>query len=283
MSDENQNRETKPIGKRYQGSPLTVTRDAFEAYARATEDVNPRYAGPDSVAPPMYHVRPFIDVMFQMASDPELALDLLRLVHAEHDMTFHEVLNDGDILEVSGTLQSYEQKGSGILVTYGLTGTVSGVVAIEGTTSYFIRGAAPAKSGKSKTTSRQTVAMPEPDWSILQPVQFDQALRYATVSGDDNPIHTDEATAKAAGLPGCILHGLCTMAFAQRDLINQYCAGDPSRLKRLAVRWARPVFPGDTLCLKVWAQEDGSLSFHTENEAGKVVMSHGRAQIQGTH
>ena len=40
----------------------------------------------------MYHVKPFIDVMFKMASDPELDLDMLRLVHAEHDMTFHKTM-----------------------------------------------------------------------------------------------------------------------------------------------------------------------------------------------
>jgi acyl dehydratase len=122
--------------------------------------------------------------------------------------------------------------------------------------------------------------MKPPDFSVVQPVSIDQALRYATVSGDSNPIHTDEETAKAAGLPGCILHGLCTMAFAQRDIVSRYCAGDPSRLQRLAVRWAKPVFPGEVLQLKVWEQEDGVLSFVTENDAGQVVMKQGRAQIR---
>ena len=36
--------------------------------------------------------------------------------------------------------------------------------------------------------------------------------RYADASGDPNPIHTDEEFAKSVGLPGCILHGLWTMA-----------------------------------------------------------------------
>lgn len=280
MSHENQRKGPVPLGKTYQGKPLAVTRDAFEAYARATDDTNSRYLGAESVAPPMYHVAPFIDVMFQMASDPELKLDLLRLVHAEHDMTFHQVLQDGDILEVSGSLNALEEKGSGTLVTYGLSGVVAGTVALEGTTSYFIRRPASEIKKTDKRPKRTQTVAPEADWSTQQVVHRDQALRYATVSGDDNPIHTDEATAKAAGLPGCILHGLCTMAFAQRDLVNQFCDGDPSRLQRLAVRWARPVFPGDTLRLKVWSEETGHLTFQTENEAGQVVMSNGRAEIR---
>ena len=40
--------------------------------------------------------------------------------------------------------------------------------------------------------------------------------RYAEASGDPNPIHTDPEFAKNAGLPGCILHGLWTMAQVAR-------------------------------------------------------------------
>ena len=36
--------------------------------------------------------------------------------------------------------------------------------------------------------------------------------RYAAASGDPNPIHTDEEFARNVGLPGCILHGLYSMA-----------------------------------------------------------------------
>ena len=103
-------------------------------------------------------------------------------------------------------------------------------------------------------------------------------MRYATVSGDDNPIHTDEDTAKAAGLPGCILHGLCTMAFAQRDIIKSFADGEPTRLRELSLRWSKPVFPGDTLTLKVWEQDD-SLQFITEGADGKPVVLNGRAVI----
>ena len=51
--------------------------------------------------------------------------------------------------------------------------------------------------------------------------------RYAEASGDPNPIHTDPEFAKQAGLPGCILHGLWTMAQVARA--NSAIAdGDPA-------------------------------------------------------
>ncbi len=39
-------------------------------------------------------------------------------------------------------------------------------------------------------------------------------IYYAAASGDFNPIHLDKEIAQAVGLPGNILHGMCTMAWA---------------------------------------------------------------------
>jgi acyl dehydratase len=64
-------------------------------------------------------------------------------------------------------------------------------------------------------------------------------IYYAGASGDFNPIHIDPRVGRAAGLGGAILQGMCTYAWAA-----EACAaylGDPARLARLRVRFARPV------------------------------------------
>ena len=66
--------------------------------------------------------------------------------------------------------------------------------------------------------------------------------RYADASGDPNPIHTDPEFAKSAGLPGCILHGLWTMAQVARAN-NAAAGGDPRALKRLSVQFRGMAFP----------------------------------------
>lgn len=66
--------------------------------------------------------------------------------------------------------------------------------------------------------------------------------RYAEASGDPNPIHTDPEFARNAGLPGCILHGLWTMAQVARA--NSAAAGgDPRALKKLSVQFRGMGFP----------------------------------------
>jgi acyl dehydratase len=66
--------------------------------------------------------------------------------------------------------------------------------------------------------------------------------RYADASGDMNPIHIDEQFAKSVGLPGCILHGLWTMAQVARAH-SAVADGDPRALRRLRVQFRGMGFP----------------------------------------
>jgi len=70
-------------------------------------------------------------------------------------------------------------------------------------------------------------------------------IYYAGASGDFNPIHIDPEFGKMVGLGGNILQGLCTMGFMARTCTDW--AGDPGALKRLKVRFAKPVKPLDTV------------------------------------
>ncbi|MBZ0272929.1 MaoC family dehydratase N-terminal domain-containing protein [bacterium] len=71
-----------------------------------------------------------------------------------------------------------------------------------------------------------------------------QAIYYGGASGDFNPIHIDDEFARMVGLGGAILQGLCTMAFAASAHIDA-AGGDPRALKKIKVRFSRPVRIGD--------------------------------------
>src|SRR5829696_3592610 len=87
----------------------------------------------------------------------------------------------------------------------------------------------------------------EPAAEVSQTFDADQTFRYAEASGDPMQIHLDEQFAKAVGLPGIIIHGLCTMAFTSVAAIEHACPDDPERLKRLAVRFSKTVQPKQTI------------------------------------
>ena len=63
--------------------------------------------------------------------------------------------------------------------------------------------------------------------------------RYADASGDQNPIHQDEAFAVSVGLPNLIAHGMYTMALAGKFITDW--AGDITALQEFGVRFTKPV------------------------------------------
>jgi acyl dehydratase len=92
--------------------------------------------------------------------------------------------------------------------------------------------------------------------------------RYAEASGDMNPIHIDEQFAKSVGLPGCILHGLWTMAQVARAH-SAVAGGDPRALRRLRVQFRGMGFPEQEVVVSATV---------TEAEAGRIVTATEAAQ-----
>lgn len=73
-----------------------------------------------------------------------------------------------------------------------------------------------------------------------------RVARYARASGDDNPIHTDETTARGIGLDGTVIQGMLLMALADEAL----AAWRPdSACRRLTARFARPAPTGSDVVI----------------------------------
>lgn len=94
-------------------------------------------------------------------------------------------------------------------------------------------------------------------------------VRYAGASGDFNPIHWSERTARAVGLPGVIAHGMLTMALAGRAVTGW--AGAPDAVLDLEVRFTRPV-----------PVPDDDTGTEVEVTAAVTEVSGGRAELSVT-
>ncbi|CAB4683330.1 unannotated protein [freshwater metagenome] len=83
-------------------------------------------------------------------------------------------------------------------------------------------------------------ALPERSFQITRA----DLKTYADASGDQNPIHQDEAFAISVGLPNLIAHGMYTMALAGKYLTDW--AGELTALAEFGVRFTKPVIvPAD--------------------------------------
>lgn len=111
-------------------------------------------------------------------------------------------------------------------------------------------------------------------------------VRYAAASGDDNPIHQDEAFARSVGLPGVIAHGMYTMALAGRALVTW--AGRPDAVLEFGVRFTKPVVvPDDDAGVEVvvagrvrTVSDDQAQVDLTVTSGGEKVLSQARATLR---
>lgn len=67
---------------------------------------------------------------------------------------------------------------------------------------------------------------------------------FAEITGDRNPIHMDEAAARASGFPGRIAHGALSASFISAVLGNQL-PGPGGVFLELNLRFRKPVLIGD--------------------------------------
>jgi acyl dehydratase len=271
------------IGATYTTDPYTITAEAAKAYALATNDPNPRYLD-GAVAPPVFGVVFEYPAMLKTLFDSNLRVNMLRLVHGEHRMFYVRPLTPGLSLTTTAQVTDVEDKGSGEVLSITLTSRdAAGTVALFSRSSFFIRGESKGGGG-AKAPKAPEAEKPAPAFTFSEQTTSDQALRYAEASGDRNPIHIDEETAKKAGLPRTILHGLCSMAFNQKHIVNTVCGGDPSKLLALGVRFSRPVLPGEGLTIRAWQgpqlDDRQYWTLETANDSGALVITDSAAQTR---
>ncbi|MEY4497597.1 MAG: hypothetical protein RLZZ364_902 [Actinomycetota bacterium] len=70
-------------------------------------------------------------------------------------------------------------------------------------------------------------------------INRDLLKRYADASGDQNPIHQDEAFAKSVGLPDVIAHGMLSMALVGKYISD--LAGGSANVIEFGARFTKPV------------------------------------------
>lgn len=63
------------------------------------------------VAPPSFVTVFAIQPFAEACSDPEIEVDVLRLVHGEQEFEIHEVVRAGDVLETIGEITSVRDRG----------------------------------------------------------------------------------------------------------------------------------------------------------------------------
>jgi acyl dehydratase len=256
------------VGRWSRTRTFDVTAERVRAYAEAIGDET-------GALSPVFAVVPGMDLVFDVARAACDEASRAFVVHGQQDIIHYRPLPvDGTVL-VRAAVIGLHGKGSGTAATIKVVTLDADEVPLnELYVTEFYRGigsdlalgeGAPAlpRQPPEETPSRvDTVALP-----------IDLPRRYADASGDHNPIHLDEGFARAAGLPGVIVHGLASLAIAARSVIAAAGIG-PTGVRRLSCRFTRPITPGDSLTTSVFSS-DGTLRFESTDGQGQTVLGAG--------
>jgi acyl dehydratase len=250
-----------------------VTDEALRAYADATDDVP---------GGPVFAAVPAADVIVRASRSVAADDARSRVVHYEQDFLLHRPLEAGTTVVVQATPIALLARPNGSsLVIHVVTRSEDGEALNEQYVTEFFRGVeAPASVGERAPDHRLEADGKPPLAEVAHPIAQDQTVRYADASGDHFAIHLDDGFARSVGLPGRIVHGLCTMAFAGRAVREAAGVDDPRALCRLAVRFSAPLFPGDTLTTSVWGLGEGIYGFVAAGSDGTPVIKDGRAELR---
>lgn len=107
-------------------------------------------------------------------------------------------------------------------------------------------------------------------------VDFDKILKYANITKDNNPIHTDPEFAKTTPMGGIIAHGTMSLALIWQMIRLNFGPGSTANFS-LDVRFIRPVRIGDSLIAGGEENEDGTFHVWVSNQDGINVID-GRAE-----
>lgn len=216
-------------------------------------------------------------------NNPETKINFLKIVHGEQRLTLHQALPTSGTLKakirVSHVIDKGADKGALVIVErkiYDQDGTL--LATTDQTT--FCR--ADGGFGQSDEPPTALPKMPASAPDIVDELKIhpEAAILYR-LNADLNPLHIDPDTAKGAGFDKPILHGLCTYGMVAHAIVKNCCDYQAERLARFDARFSSPVFPGETLVVEMWRQNNGEVLFQAKvKERDIIVLSNGFSEIK---
>jgi len=234
---------------------------------------------------PTYGVMPQSNAMLAAAKTGSLTLPgcnfgMDRLLHGEQYTEIKRPLPPHAKLKHTFKLKSAYDKAPNAVLTFAVSTTdETGEEVIYNEMTAFVKGAGGWGGDRGPSGDTNVPPAREPDSVIEEKTDANQTLLYR-LSGDWNPLHADPAFAKAFGYDRPILHGMCTFGYVGRHVVKAFANNDGRYFKSIKVRFAKNVFPGETLVTRMWKESDTRIVFETvAKERNEVVIKNAAIEL----
>ena len=263
--------------------PMTHTLDArwLMAYAAALGETDARYFDTLGADGPVAH--PLFPVCYEWPvavalRDKTVPADLQpQSVHATHYLVLHRAPRAGDTLHTTARVMYVAPRRAGTLVVSRFE-TVDARGDRVSTTDYGSVYRDVAFAGTPTGNRQPEASAPGSDavdWREQVDVAANAAWVYTECARIWNPIHTDVAVARRAGLSAPILHGTATLALAVSRVIARALGGEPRSAREISARFTGMVVMPSTFTVRGRGTNGGRLAFDALGEGGAPILSQG--------
>lgn len=212
--------------------------------------------GPDATHP-CFVINPAMHALTALLDDKVLDLSRSGMLHASADFWFFEPVVPGTTVNISAVIADtgeFGTKKAYRILSEVRSATGDLLVAIDNVLAF-------PKADNDSSAPQFPMIDPAPIirrpaiFVVDIPIEASLPTRYAQASGDFNPIHIDPKAARDAGLDDVIVHGMCGFSLAASAVIDTVGAGNFKSLRRIRVRFARPLYTGTTLRISLFETE----------------------------
>ncbi|RWA21636.1 MaoC/PaaZ C-terminal domain-containing protein [Mycolicibacterium brumae] len=206
---------------------ITIDRENVAEYASVT---GLRYRDTVPLTYPFVLTFP---AMMSLATGFDFPFAAMGSVHTENVITRYRPISVTDTLGVTARAENLREHRKGLLVDLISEVKVGNELAWRQVTT-FLHQQRTSLSGEPKPAPAKQPKLPPPN-AILR-ITGGDIRRYASISGDHNPIHTSGLGAKLFGFPSAIAHGMFSAAAVLANIEAQI----PDAVQ-YSVRFGKPI------------------------------------------
>jgi acyl dehydratase len=238
-------------GASYGPYALPISPAKVAEFVAATSDEPDRWV---EHAPPSYAGALLFVAAPHFLDDPRVRSYTGVLVHVDQAFTWHAPLVTGSDIVVTGTVKQVRERSGRFFVSFSAAvDTSDGERLLDAAATFLMgEGRTPdvvADESEPTVWRRELNDVPSPHpWTgvgqlpgLSKSASRLDLVKYAAASGDYNPIHFDHDSARAAGLPGIVVHGLLMAAWATQAASAVSSRPDP--IAHAKLRFRNPLRP----------------------------------------
>ena len=287
--------DTKLLGTRLKHYQTKIGWRETTNYAASVQDNNPWYFDDREAAGIVSHPMFPVSVTWPVLSRLDTFIEsndfpkevLMTQVHYTEHLILHRLVRPGDELSVIGTLKAFlpHRAGTHAIICLEAQDKKGEPVFIE-YAGAMLRGVGCGKGGQVghiplvPENSSKTEVLWTSDIHIdpLRPYIYDGCSNIVF------PIHTSPNFAQMVGLPGNILQGTATLAYAVRELVNHEADKNPAGIAEIACKFTGLVLPGTDIqvcCTGKNSHKDHTdIFFEVQNCDQKKAVRNGYVKIR---